>query len=337
MKDQDVPRLGKAVELLRLARLLQGSYCGWGIAEICERFEVGRRTAERMLKAIQQIYPDCVESWDDDGRKRWRIPASHTGNGDPFQAHEVAAIEFAATMMERHGSSDAARALNDTAIKIRAALPGSALRRIEPDHELLALSEMLIQRPGPRPKIADGLVGILRNAILASRMVSFRYDSRIKGDVTQRTVEPYGFIYGVRPYLLAKTADATSPGFRLFSLAEISEVEMERDSFVRDETFSLDAYVSRSFGAYQEPEYDVVWHIRPEAAAEARAWLFHPTQTTEEQPDGSLIVRFRAGGLREMCWHLFTWGGAIEVLAPIELQDEMLRQLRSFRSGSLSP
>lgn len=337
MKDQDLPRLGKAVELLRLARLLQGSYCGLGIAEICRRFEVGRRTAERMLKAIQQIYPDCIESWDDDGRKRWRIPSSQTGNGDPFQAHEVATIEFAATMMERHGSSAAARTLKDIAIKIRAALPGPVLRRIEPDHELLALSESLIQHPGPRTKIADGLVGTLRNAILAGRLVSFTYDSRIKGDITRRTIEPYGFIYGVRPYLLAKAVDAASPGFRLFSLAEMSEVEVERDSFVRDETFSLDTYVSQSFGAYQEPKCDVVWHVAPEAAAEARAWLFHPTQTTEDQPDGSLIVRFRAGGLREMCWHLFTWGGAIEVLAPTELQDEMQRQLRSFRSTQFTP
>jgi hypothetical protein len=42
------------------------------------------------------------------------------------------------------------------------------------------------------------------------------------------------------------------------------------------------------------------------AAPDARKFLFHRTQTTEEQPDGSLIVRFTACGLSEMCWHLFT-------------------------------
>jgi hypothetical protein len=30
--------------------------------------------------------------------------------------------------------------------------------------------------------------------------------------------------------------------------------------------------------------------------------LFHPTQTSEDEPDGSLIVRFRAGGTLEMYW-----------------------------------
>jgi hypothetical protein len=34
----------------------------------------------------------------------------------------------------------------------------------------------------------------------------------------------------------------------------------------------------------------------------------------EDQPDGSLIVRFRAGGLLEMAWHLFTWRNEVKVL-----------------------
>lgn len=65
---------------------------------------------------------------------------------------------------------------------------------------------------------------------------------------------------------------------------------------------------------------DVVWRVRPNAVDDARDWMFHPTQTMEDQPDGSLIIRFRAGGLLEMCWHLFTWGGAIEVVEPPELR-----------------
>jgi predicted DNA-binding transcriptional regulator YafY len=53
----------------------------------------------------------------------------------------------------------------------------------------------------------------------------------------------------------------------------------------------------------------------------------------EDKPDGSLNVRFRAGGMLEMCWHLFRWGDQVEVLAPYglrKLYGEMLR--RTFRS-----
>ena len=36
--------------------------------------------------------------------------------------------------------------------------------------------------------------------------------------------------------------------------------------------------------------------------------------------DGGLEVRFRAGGLLEMSWHLFTWGDGASVIAPLELK-----------------
>ncbi|WP_395708167.1 WYL domain-containing protein [Reyranella sp.] len=41
-----------------------------------------------------------------------------------------------------------------------------------------------------------------------------------------------------------------------------------------------------------------------------------------------MIVRFRAGGLMEMCWHLYTWGADVEVLEPAELKQLMGRALR---------
>ena len=49
------------------------------------------------------------------------------------------------------------------------------------------------------------------------------------------------------------------------------------------------------------------------------------------QPDGSLLVRFRAGGLREMCWHAFEWRGDLEILEPPELRDEFVKMLDAAR------
>ncbi len=60
----------------------------------------------------------------------------------------------------------------------------------------------------------------------------------------------------------------------------------------------------------------MVWRFKPEVADEARKWIFHPDQVIEDQPDGSLIVRFRAGGALEMDWHLYTWGDTVEVILP---------------------
>ncbi|MCL6250033.1 WYL domain-containing protein [Altererythrobacter sp. KTW20L] len=61
----------------------------------------------------------------------------------------------------------------------------------------------------------------------------------------------------------------------------------------------------------------------PGATGRAKQWRFHPGQQFEENADGSLLVRFRAGGLREIAEHLFTWGGDVVIVGPEELRSVM--------------
>jgi predicted DNA-binding transcriptional regulator YafY len=66
-------------------------------------------------------------------------------------------------------------------------------------------------------------------------------------------------------------------------------------------------------------------------------WRFHANQAVEPQPDGSVIVRFRASGMLELAWHLFTWGDKVEILAPPALKATLIEQLaiaqRAHTSG----
>lgn len=93
-------------------------------------------------------------------------------------------------------------------------------------------------------------------------------------------------------------------------------------------TFSLAGYAAQSFGAFQEAPQDVELRFGPEAAEDARRFLFHPDQSVEPAEGGGLTVRFRAGGMRELVHHLFTWGETVEILAPASLRELMVEQLR---------
>ena len=46
-----------------------------------------------------------------------------------------------------------------------------------------------------------------------------------------------------------------------------------------------------------------------------------------EEKDGGVIVRFRASGMRELAWHLFTWGEQASILAPERLKAVMAAEL----------
>jgi predicted DNA-binding transcriptional regulator YafY len=110
---------------------------------------------------------------------------------------------------------------------------------------------------------------------------------------------------------------------RLWRLDRIVSIDLLDRGFARREDFDLGVYAAQSFGVFQEEAIDVVLRLTPEAADDASCWMFHPTQSFEREPGGSLIVRFRSGGLQEMCWHLFTWGSAVSVIEPQELRMQL--------------
>lgn len=91
------------------------------------------------------------------------------------------------------------------------------------------------------------------------------------------------------------------------------------------ENFNLEEYANRSFAVFQETPEDIVLKFKPEVAHDAQSYLFHPTQSSKVEKDGSLYVTFSAGGLLQLAHHLLTWRDAVTVLEPPRLKD-IIRQ-----------
>jgi predicted DNA-binding transcriptional regulator YafY len=97
---------------------------------------------------------------------------------------------------------------------------------------------------------------------------------------------------------------------RLWRIDRISKITVLEDNFTAQE-FNLADYVAQSFGVFQESAQDVVLRFSSAAAEDAADWVFHPSQTIEPQADGTFVVRFRCGGMRELDWHLYAWGDGV--------------------------
>jgi predicted DNA-binding transcriptional regulator YafY len=134
-------------------------------------------------------------------------------------------------------------------------------------------------------------------------------------------------MFGRANYLVA--ADRESGRIQTFRLDRMSAVKAEAGAASPPADFDLQAFASQSFGIYQDEIEDVVLRVTPEGAAEARAWRWHPTQTVEEQADGGVVVRFRASGMRELAWHLFSWGDQVSIVAPARLKAVMRGELEA--------
>jgi predicted DNA-binding transcriptional regulator YafY len=214
------------------------------------------------------------------------------------------------------------------ATTLRVMMRPDALRRAEPDVAALMEAEGIAMRPGPRPVIAPGVLPTLRRAILGMQLVVVRYGGPDADEPTTRILCPYGILYGGRGWLVAHVEEMAE--MRLWRLDRIVSIDLLDRGFARREDFDLAVYAAQSFGVFQEEAIDVVLRLTPEAADDASCWMFHPTQSFEREPGGSLIVRFRSGGLQEMCWHLFTWGTAIKVIEPQELRMKLSAMADDF-------
>jgi predicted DNA-binding transcriptional regulator YafY len=330
-------RFEKLETLLRVALDMRGNAEGLSLADIGRGYGVSRRTAERMRDAIERVFPQMEQANPGELPKRWRIRAGALSNLIGISAEELAALNTAVGVMRRDDLTEPLARLETLASKLKAMIHPDAARRIGPDLEILAEAEDMALRPGPRQTIATDIVAALRHAILACRKVQLHYRARGSGALSRTLVCPYGFLYGNRHYLVADSLNPEARGLRLFSLTNIEKVETTARPFTRRKNFSLQKFAERSFGVFQEDPFDVVWRFSPKAAPDARQFLFHPTQSFEEEPDGSLLVRFRAGGALEMCWHLFTWGDQVEVVKPTRLRSMLVSRANDLTNSSSLP
>lgn len=305
-------RFEKLETLLRVALDMRGTAEGISLDDIQRAYKLSRRTAERMRDAIERVFPQMEQANPGEVPKRWRIRSGVLGGMVGFSAEELAALTTAAGLARRENLSDVSERLQTLSAKLKSLIHPQAARRIGPDLEALTEAEGIALRPGPRLAISPDLLAELRHAIIACRKVRLHYRARGTGRLSRQTVCPYGFLYGNRHYLVAYSLSDRARDYRLFSLANIEKTDVLETPFERRADFSLQKFAERSFGVFQEEPFDVVWRFSPKAAPDARQFQFHPTQTFEDQPDGSLIVRFRAGGALEMSWHLFTWGDEVE-------------------------
>jgi predicted DNA-binding transcriptional regulator YafY len=310
--------------LLRLCLLIAGSHGGITLSKIMEEFAVSRRTAERMRDATLRLLPDITETVDDAGIKHWRSPQAPRGL-TAITATDIATLNSAASLLDAVNRQDQANALRGLSNRLLARQDPAWKRRTDPDLELLLESEGIAHRAGPVVRIAPDVLRKIRDAILASVVLRITYSGRANSNDRQMEIEAYGLLYGARPFLIGRVPG--KPDLRHFRVQGIRTIQLLDTPFERDPEFDMNTYRAQLFGSFREPPFRNVWRFAPSAAADAAEYQFHPTQTSETCADGSLLVRFTAGGLLEMSWHLMTWGDAVEVLDPPDFWEQVNAQL----------
>lgn len=316
-------RMAKTRRVLRLVHLLSDTGDGLTLDEMAAELEVNRRTAERLRDVIDEAFGlECVA---DDRRKRFRIPDGLRRIYTRPNAAEVAALQTEVAAARARGSAQADQ-LQSLLGKVKGALDNREKRRLDPDLDALVKLQRGRVAAGPLVPHEPKVLAAIQGAILAGTCLEFEYRADAAAEPKWRRVIPYGLVHGAIAYCVGKMPGRQEdPVF--YRLDRMSEVRASNQLGCAPDDWDLDAWLAQSFGIWREDAHDVVLRVSASEAARAREWRFHPDQALEEGENGTLLVRFRSGGLREIAEHLFTWGGEVAILAPEALRAVMRERL----------
>lgn len=314
---QDKPRYSRISDILDLAIFMSSKIQGVTISEIAERYNVSRRTAERMRDSLTCIFPSVDEIETNDSQKHWGFINYSISNLISFSPKEIANIE---QCQRRTTNKEMKAELAKTVEKIKAFNRKNA-NSLETNIELYMQTEGYAVRQMPQYKISIETLEIIREAVQHSKMVNGIYNDKI------RLIEPLGMIYGEKIYLVAREK-AKGNGIYNYLLHKFEGLKLTDKTFDKGD-FNLQKYTNQSFGVYHGEVLDVELLFSPELAQEASQFNFHPTQRGKYNTDGSYTVTFRASGSLEIIWHVFKWGSGCKIIAPKSLQAEYKQYMES--------
>jgi predicted DNA-binding transcriptional regulator YafY len=318
-------RFNKTREILQLARALASSAEGLTLDEMCGVTGCRRRTVERMRDTIREVFPQ-LEEIPDHPTKRFRIPRGLDGFFQEPTVAELSDLGIVVGQLRETGATARAESLAELAKKIRAAMRfGPRRHATATDVEALLRAERIAVQPGPRPAEDPDMLMTLRGALLGMKMLRFIYHGGSRPGAT-RDVVPFGIIFGRTNYLIGADAGTTRP--KHWRLDRIENPQCLDDvPAAPPADFDLAAFANTPFAYFEGPQEDVVLRVLPHGMEDFRNYRFHPSQTVEALSDGGAIVRFRASGMLELAWHLFSWGDKIEIIGPASLRGQLLSEL----------
>lgn len=157
----------KMYDLFDLALWMQETSEGLSLEDIEQKYNVSRRTAERIRNALMTYFPQMEEVETGERTKRWRITQRSLNSFISFSAEELAVFKTAIDKLKQGNLKEKAETLVHIELKLRNLLKPEQKNKIEVDADELMKSEGLVLHPGPQIELNKEILNTLRQAILS--------------------------------------------------------------------------------------------------------------------------------------------------------------------------
>ena len=315
-------KYSQAARLHDVIRILEARY-GATVDELAEECRVARRTIFRDLQAIREAGYPLVSEVESDGRTLYRfITGFKKIPPITFSLQELMTLYLCRGQLAFLAGTPFQDDLESIFGKLRSSLPPRSVAHLERIAEAAAPRFQGVRDYRPKHNQLE----LLRDALL------FQYRCRLLYAPPHRSAEEYLF----DPYTLLFFSNSLYLGgyahnrgaLRLFLVDRLQEVTVNRERFEVPEDFRIQDLTGSAFGLIDEEPLAIRIRFGEPIAHLIRERTWHPSQSIEEDGDGSLTLSFTAGGERELLAWIYSYLPQVEVLAPESLRQSFIQGLR---------
>jgi len=316
-------KYSQASRLHDVIRILEARY-GATVEELAEECQVTARTVFRDLQAIRDAGYPLISEREADGRVLYRfITGFKKVPPITFSLPELMTLYLCRGQLAFLQGSPFQDDLDAIFGKIRSSLPPRSVAHLERIAETaVPRFQGLRDYSGKRAQLEA-----LREALLFQKRCRLSYAPPHRS-AEDYLVDPYTLLFYNNSLYLGGYAHNRS-ALRLFLIDRLQEVIVTGDRFEVPAGFRVEDLTGSAFGLVDESPIEVRIRFSPVVAHLIRERTWHPSQGVAEEPDGSLILSFTAGGEKEILSWLYSYLPEVEVLDPPPLREAFHNGLRA--------
>lgn len=177
----------------------------------------------------------------------------------------------------------------------------------------------------------DKIFDTLHRAIHDRRMVRMLYDSVFDADIIDLELCPCHMTYNRRAWYVIGRSMLHDNAMRTFKLARVKEASLLDKKFIDDEDFDPTDHFGRAWSMIPEGRlYNVKLRFLPKVARNVAEVLWHSTQKSTWNDDGSVTLEFRVDGINEISWWVLGYGDQVQILTPDCLRQKILTTAKNM-------
>ena len=318
-RDRRVRQNARIARVLGVLNLIQ-SRGRWTSKAIAEELECSERTVYRDLEVLEfSGVPYFKDQADHTIRVRpdFRFPILNLTDDEVFGQ------TVATALMETPGLN-VTKGATLTTRKLTASSGEKTQQLFEDASRLVAVLDL---------KLADhsrhhDAIRTVQASLLHQKQLTGQYESPYESSPVKLRLHPYRLCLVKNAwYVIGRPIEEST--LRTYRITRFKTLRMLDEGATVPSDFNLREYFGNAWAVYRgTTSYPVEVWVAPESAKVITETIWHHTQSTSVNKDGSITLRFQVDGLEEILNWVLSWTGRMRVIQPAALRELVVNKLK---------